>query len=219
MTTKTNKKRDKATQAHPSATVDAHHLKELLLQALETEKGGVEIYRQAVACARNPDLKKEWQEYLQQTKHHVEVVQEACEAFGLDVNEETPGRKVVRHVGESLVKAMRLAQDTVGGEGAELVACECVTLAETKDHLNWALLTKVGESLEGEEQESLMHACAEVEDEEDEHLYHTAGWTRELWLQSLGLPAQLPPPEEMQNVDTAEAAARAKKQRRPTAHG
>jgi hypothetical protein len=217
MTTKTNKK--KAPQARPSAAVDAPHLKELLLQALETEKGGVEIYRAAIACAQNSDLKKEWQEYLQQTRHHVEVVRDACESFGLDSNEETPGRKVIRHIGESLVKAMRLAQDTAGGEAAELVACECVTLAETKDHLNWALLTKCGEALEGQEQEALMHACAEVEDEEDEHLYHTAGWTRELWLQSLGLPAQLPPPEEVQNVDTAEDAARAKQHRRPTAHG
>jgi hypothetical protein len=35
-----------------------------------------------------------------------------------------------------------------------------------------------------------------VEDEEDEHLYHSAGWSRELWIDSLGLLAELPPPEE-----------------------
>jgi len=49
-----------------------------------------------------------------------------------------------------------------------------------------------------------------VEDEEDEHLYHGAGWSRELWIDSLGLPAALPPPEEEKDVKTAIGAARAK---------
>ena len=54
-----------------------------------------------------------------------------------------------------------------------------------------------------------------MEDEEDEHLYHTAGWTRELWIESLGMPAQLPPPEEEKDVKTAIGAARAKQARNP----
>ena len=39
------------------------------------------------------------------------------------------------------------------------------------------------------------------------------GWTRELWIESLGLPAVLPPPEEIRQVDSAMAAARAEQQR------
>jgi hypothetical protein len=53
-----------------------------------------------------------------------------------------------------------------------------------------------------------------VESEEDEHLYHTTGWTRELWIQSLGLPAVIPPPEEEKEVKTAIGAARAKQGRK-----
>jgi hypothetical protein len=53
------------------------------------------------------------------------------------------------------------------------------------------------------------NACDEVEDQEDEHLYHTKGWCRELWIQSLGLNAVLPPPEEQRHVKTAVGAARA----------
>ena len=45
-------------------------------------------------------------------------------------------------------------------------------------------------------------AYDEVEDEEDEHLYHTTGWARELHLEALGLHAQLPPPEEEEDVKT-----------------
>jgi hypothetical protein len=52
-----------------------------------------------------------------------------------------------------------------------------------------------------------------VENEEDEHLYHTSGWTRELWIQALGMPAVLPPPEEVKKVQTAIEAAKAKKAR------
>ena len=52
-----------------------------------------------------------------------------------------------------------------------------------------------------------------MEEQEDEHLYHTTGWSRELWLESLGVPSVLPPPEEQKDVKTAIGAARAKKAR------
>jgi len=96
---------------------------------------------------------------------------------------------------------------------AELVAAECVTLAETKDHLNWELIGEAAKKLKGEEAKALKAAYEEVEEEEDEHLYHTTGWTRELWIKSLGLPAVLPPPEEEKDVKTAIGAARAKQAR------
>ena len=56
-------------------------------------------------------------------------------------------------------------------------------------------------------------AQEKVEDEEDEHLYHTAGWARELWIEFLGMPAVMPPPEEEKDVKTAIGAARAKQAR------
>ena len=60
----------------------------------------------------------------------------------------------------------------------------------------------------------LTEAIDEVEDQEDEHLYHSTGWCWELWIESLGLPAVLPPPEEEKEVKTAIGAARAKKARK-----
>lgn len=51
---------------------------------------------------------------------------------------ETPGRQVVRRVGESLEEAMQMALTAGEPSAAELVACECVFPAETKDHLDWA---------------------------------------------------------------------------------
>jgi hypothetical protein len=134
--------------------------------------------------------------------------------FGLNPETETPGRAVVRHIGESLVKAMDMALEAGPPEAAELVAAECVVEAETKDHLNWELIEVASKALKSEEAKALKEAYQQVEEQEDEHLYHTTGWCRELWIQSLGLPAVIPPPEEEKEVKTAIGAARAKQARR-----
>ena len=184
-------------------------MEELVLQSLEHEMGGVEVYTEAISCAVNKDLKEEWQEYLEQTLTHVEALQSICKALGLDAKRETPGREIVRGLGQSLVAAMKKAKAAGDPAAAELVACECVVLAETKDHLDWELLGKCAEQLEGPQAKALKEAYDEIEEQEDEHLYHTKGWCRELWIQSLGLKAVLPPPEEQRNVKTAIGAARA----------
>jgi len=188
---------------------------ELLYQALETELGGVKVYRTAVRCAQNPDLKEEWEKYLEQTENHERILRGVCDALGLDAEKQTPGRQIVRHKGAALVGAMELALKAGDPAAAQLVAAECVVDAETKDHQNWELIGKAGEKMKGDEGSALREAYEEVEDEEDEHLYHTAGWTRELWIESLGMPAQLPPPEEEKDVKTAIGAARAKQARTP----
>jgi hypothetical protein len=186
---------------------------ELLCQALETEMGGVEIYRTALECALNEELKEEWEEYLEHTEKHVEIVRQIFAKLGLDPEMETPGRLVVRHIGQSLVKAMEMAQESGPPEAAELVAAECVVHAETKDHLDWELIGMLAGKAKGEMAQALREAYQQVEEQEDEHLYHTTGWTRELWIQSLGMPAVLPPPEEEKDVKTAIGAARAKQER------
>ena len=186
---------------------------DLLYQALETEKGGVQIYSTALRCASNEDLREEWNEYLEQTKNHVQVVTDVLRGLGLDPETETPGRAVVRYIGTSLVKAMELALRSTDPQAAQLVAAECVVLAETKDHLNWELIGELAKNSETDAAVLLQSAHDQVEDEEDEHLYHTAGWTRELWIQALGMPAVLPPPEETDDVRTAIQAARAKQSR------
>lgn len=188
-------------------------LNELLYQALETEQGGVQVYTTALRCVVNEELKEEWQEYLEQTKNHVQIVQNTMSKLGLDPNVETPGRLVVRHTGESHVKAMEMALSSGNLAAAQIVAAESVTLAETKDHLNWELIGEAAKKAKGDTAKALKEAYEEVEEEEDEHLYHTTGWTRELWIESLGMPAVLPPPEEEKDVKTAIGAARAKKAR------
>ena len=188
-------------------------LTELLYEALETELGGVQVYETALRCVVNEDLKEEWENYLEQTQNHVQIVRGIFEKLKLDPEAETPGRQVVRHIGKSLVKAMEMALQAGKREAAQLVAAECVVEAETKDHLNWELIGQVAGNGKGPDAKVLQEAFDEVEEEEDEHLYHTTGWARELWIDSLGLPAALPPPEEEKDVKTAIGAARAKQSR------
>jgi rubrerythrin len=193
---------------------NAAQMKELLLQSLEHEKGGVQVYQTALECARNKDLKKEWTKYFEQTQTHVKVLTDVCQQLGLDPDEVTPGRQIVRHNGAGLVKAMEMALATGNAAGAELVACECVVIAETKDHFDWDLIGQCAKAISGEAKGVLQAAYDQAEDEEDEHLYHTKGWCRELWLKSLGLSSVLPPPEEKRDVKTAEGAAKVEKQRK-----
>ncbi len=188
-------------------------LNELLYQAMETELGGEQVYLKALECAQNEDLAKEWTKYLEETRNHQEILKRIFAAASLDPATESPGRKVVRFKGEALVESMDMALAEGGADAAQLVAAECVVEAETKDHQNWELLALVASEVDGDLKEALSEAYDEVGEQEAEHLFHTQGWARELWIESLGMKAALPPPEEEKSVKTKIGAGRAEKQR------
>ena len=186
---------------------------ELLLQSLEHERAGVKVYSTALKCAYRPDLHAEWETYLAQTLEHVEALVELCEVFDVDPFTATPGTQIVKALGTSLVEAMNTALAAGDPAAAQIVAAECIVIAETKDHLDWELLGEAAKALSGEERQAVQQAYEKIEEEEDEHLYHTQGWCRELWLESLGLSAELPPPEEIHDVSSAAEAQQAKEMR------
>ncbi len=189
---------------------------EFLLQALEHERGGVKVYETALECVLNDDLREEFRKYHEQTRRHVQILTDACLQLDVDPDQDTPGREVVRMMGQSLVEAMRKAKSGGKPAAAQIVACECVVLAEVKDHLNWELIGQLAQKGEGDAARALTAAYEEVEDQEDEHLYHSRGWCRELWIEQLGMQPVLPPPEERQHVKTAVGAARAAHSRKPS---
>jgi hypothetical protein len=193
--------------------MNVRQLQELLLQSLEHERGGVKVYRMALQCALNKDLRKEWTHYLEQTERHVQILTETCATLGIDPGIRTPGCHVVRETGVALIRSMEMALAAGDPKAAEIVACEAVVFAETKDHADWELIGAAAKAADGDMASALQAAYDQVEDEEDEHLYHTKGWCRELWLASLGLEAKLPPPEETQDVKSEMSAARVKEAR------
>lgn len=188
-------------------------INELLYQALETEIGGQAVYKQAIECAEHSEFKEEMQKYLSETEDHERILMETFEKIGLDPSTQTPGRMVIKSKAEGLVKAMKMALDQGGKPMAQLVAAESVVEAESKDHQNWEIIGELTKELDGDMAKALKEAYEQVEEQEDMHLYHTMGWARELWLDSLGLPAVLPPPEEETSVTTMIGASRARQQR------
>jgi hypothetical protein len=164
--------------------MEAYPLRELLLQSLEHERGGLKIYQAALQCALNEVLKEEWEEYLEQTQNHVRVLTEVCTTLQLDPQEQPPGSNILHEMGGALVAAIEEARPGAAAQNL-----------------------KAGDA------RALKDAYEEVKDQEDEHLYLTRGWCRELWLQSLGMQAVLPPPEERRHVKTAVGAARAEQTR------
>src|SRR5688572_30950970 len=64
---------------------------ELLLQALKTERGGIQVYTNAIKAAQNDDLRKEWKESLDQTRRHEQVLLGVFKELGLDPEASSPG--------------------------------------------------------------------------------------------------------------------------------
>jgi hypothetical protein len=142
--------------------MDTKQFAELILQSLEHELGGRLVYETALKCVVNDELREEWEKYLEETRSHVETLTTVCRSLEIDASEETPGRSIVRHLGESLVDAMEMARAAGTPEAAELVACECVVIAETKDHLNWELIGKCATKLRGDAARAVKEAHEQV---------------------------------------------------------
>ena len=116
-------------------------LEELLLQSLEHEMGGVKVYAAALSCAQNADLKKEWRS----TSSRPARTSPRSRACARRLNSTPRRRRRAERSCAGRRRAGRRHEDREeAGDpaAAELVACECVVLAETKDHLDWELLGK-----------------------------------------------------------------------------
>lgn len=194
--------------------MNRNQVDELLCEAIETERGGIKIYETALSCVQNGDLRKEWEKYLGETRRHEKILKDLCMEFGINPEQETSGRKIVRGLAETLLKGMQIALSSGVRGQAEIVAAECVATAELKDHLNWELIGQVAEKMDGNDAAMLKKAYDEVEDQEDRHFYHAKGWARELWAASLGVPAVIPPPEEKLHVKSGMGAAAAQSSRK-----
>jgi rubrerythrin len=186
-------------------------LKELLLQSLTCEKGGVTVYETALAAVRHAQLRKEWRHYLEQTRRHVALLTRVIAAAGLDPGEITPGCRIVHHQGKALVAGIQMALAEGDPVAAQIVASEAVLLAETKDRADWELLAECADDMDGPAGEALRAALAEVREEEEQHFLHSRGWSRELWLKALGRQSMLPPPQETEGVTTASEAEAARR--------
>lgn len=123
-------------------------LNDLVLRSLEHERTGIEVYEAALRCALTDELRREWEQNLTRTRRNERMLAEVCDVMDIDLDEETAERRVVRQVASFLVEAMQEALETGNPETAEIVACECVVLAEAGRYRDWPART------------ARMHRCA-----------------------------------------------------------
>lgn len=156
--------------------------RELLLQTLEIELSSIVVYSTALMAVHDEGLREEWTKCLDEKGRNIEIIYDLFETLGLAREEQTQGRLLVRHVGESLVEAIDVARITLSPEEAEIVACECVVVAETRDHANWRLLGEIGQ------RDSAAGAIRRAWEQVDgPHLSNS--WCHHLWIASLDMPA------------------------------
>jgi len=180
--------------------MDEAQLQELLLQTLEHEIRGIALYQRAIECALNEDLREEWESHLEQTREHVGLLRAVCAARTIDPEAPSAGREIVAQLGRLLLGAIGQAAAGDSAEAAQLVACDCVALAETKEHFNWQLLGDCARHMRGPGRDELYAAYEDAEDQEDERLYHSMGWTRELWADRLGIRTLALRPQEQRDA-------------------
>src|SRR2546428_727642 len=72
---------DRDTSVRPdrrASRLDRSQVESLVLQALETEQGGLRLYEMAIRCAEDEGLQHEWQKYREETANHERVLRGVC---------------------------------------------------------------------------------------------------------------------------------------------
>ena len=157
----------KSRNSHKPATssISPMWLKDFLSEMLAVEKGGVKLYDKALSDLEHSEHEAKLNEFLRQTRRHVELCTEMLEAAGGDSNYQSPGAMAAEHKAECLISTK------VPPEMMDLNNIENLVLAETKDHWNWEMLASVAARIEDPELKRMARkAISEVRKQEKMHL-------------------------------------------------
>ncbi|WP_186155723.1 hypothetical protein [Burkholderia gladioli] len=177
--------------------VDREGLHQLLDQAHETTLRAMAVYDAALAATTHEELAAEWRLHREAAHRRAQVLADVFDALGLDVEVSSRVRTAAAALGKSLLEVIAYAVQGGDRAAAERVATECVLLVETRDQLHRKLLAIAAERSAGPVAQVLKDAVEVLEAQVDPLALHTLGWSRELWIDALGLAAVLPPPEEV----------------------
>ena len=132
---------------------------------LAVEEGGEKLYQKALDELQHEELRDKLEEFLEETQHHVELVQELMEAAGLEEGHKSPGAEAAEQ------KAQGLLSVEVDEELRDLNNIENLVLAETKDHWDWEMLNSlIGRIQERDLKDAVRSAVTEVFKQEREHV-------------------------------------------------
>ena len=174
-------------------TVDALRLRELLLQALEAETGNIAVLSTALRCALNEDLGRKWRDLLDHSRRRERTLVSVFQQFDLNLRSQTPGRRIAGQLTTALLDALARALEAGDAAAAQVVAAECVEHAAIRIQRTWELIGHVAHASVDDAGRTLDTAFESAPRDEGE-LYRNRSWVRELWIETLGLPAVVPPP-------------------------
>lgn len=181
---------------------------DFLLQALETETGGVRVYEAAIRCAHDAGMRKQWTNHRSESEQHARIYAQLVEKLGLDSSSKNPGRAIVQQANDALVALIESARQTTDADTAQIVAAECVAHVETKCNVNWELVGDLGKKTRTDYASALRKAYEQVVEQKNAHLYHARGWVRDLWIRRLGLTANPSSAREQQDAKPADSPQR-----------
>jgi rubrerythrin len=146
-------------------------LADLLSAMLTHERCGTHLYRSVAARSNNPVLKRRYEEFGEETLHHVEVLEELIRASGGSPNYVSATARAVEGMDSKLLETTFMLNGAGDIMVEEMTMLDAVFLAESMDHANWHTLSEIVPSLpEGELRDRFQAAVSEVEEQEDEHL-------------------------------------------------
>jgi hypothetical protein len=144
---------------------------DLLSAMLTHERCGRHLYRSCEGRTNNPILQAKYREFGAETEHHVEVLEGIVTSMGGNPSYLSPAARAVEGTDSNLLQSTFMLRGSVDIMTAEMVMLDAVFLAESMDHANWQLFTKLASRLpDGELRARFDAAGAEVEPQEDDHL-------------------------------------------------
>lgn len=143
-----------------------------LLSAMVThERCGTHLYRSVSGRTLNPMLKRRYEEFGDETAHHVEVLERLVGGCGGDPMYVSPTARAVQRMDTAALESTFMLAGSLDPMVQEMAMLDAVVLAEVIDHANWSNLARLAAATpEGPIRDAMTAAVEEVEPEEDEHL-------------------------------------------------
>lgn len=157
------------------AGLNGAFLADMLSDALMHERCGFHLYRSVAGRSNNPLLKRRYEELGEETRSHVEVLEQLITDLGGDPGYTSPAARATEKLDFGALEGSFLLSGSVDLMTQEMVMLNAVVLAETIDSANWETLAALGESLaDGPVKDAMTRAVEQVLPQEEEHI----GWAR-----------------------------------------
>lgn len=120
------------------AGLDGSLLADLLSDMITHEQCGADHYRSLARGTHDPALKRKYEQFGDETKHHVEILEHLARSLDGETTYVSPSARAAEHAGTGLLESTFMLGGSVGVVTQEMVMLDAVLLAEAKGQPNWS---------------------------------------------------------------------------------